>query len=197
MNKKNIVLFCCIILLSNIINATQKSSLELAVDSYNIEEVIKISSFNYRINKNYKESILQALELAEKNKLALSNPFYWASPLNRLKNFTGIVAYGYCTYFNLINFLEFNKELDKEYDILNNISNKSFDINRFREKSSCTGIQITIAIWSFYNASKCLFDFMAPTKELAERLKKTEIIRIYLESILAIIQQEEQRSAQV
>ena len=59
------------------------------------------------------------------------------------------------------------------------------------------GASCLVGIGLLYSTSKSLFNFVLPTKELSQKLEKIEIIRKYLENILAIIQQEELRRTQV
>ena len=230
MNKITLFLFSCLVLLNSTTSSTQKSSLENAVDQYNIEEVMKIASSNYRINKRYKESILQALELAEKNKLSLvQNPLYWGWLSTRLGDLAAAALYSFFAYGNiclaielsekhkLINFTTGLPHFSQNKDLFTAIKNLPTFINWTittqikksadqieQEKKIIMGQECFLAgatslaaIGLLCSASKSFFNFLLPIKELREKLQAIEIIRNYLENILAIIQQEEQRKAQV
>ncbi len=229
MNKNTTFIFFCLVLLSSAVYSAQKSSLEIAVDQYNVEEVMKIASSNYRINKNYKESILHALELAEKNKLSLPrNPIYWGSLSIRLSNLTAAALYSVSAYASICLAAELSEKhklisfgtglpLTQNKDLLTALKNmpafinwtittqiKKSDDQIEQEKKIIIGQECFLAgitglasIGLLYSASKSLFNFLLPIKEFTEKLQAIQVMRNYLENILAIIQQEEQRNGQV
>jgi hypothetical protein len=186
------------------VGTEKKSSLEVAVEEYNIKEVMDISSSLYKIDKEHEKIILAALDRANKQKMLLeSNPFRGAQFTTRLLDCLAGSLFAWGTYYGAQKAISVNNdlkmplallELNKNHYILSTLKKALFgesttvkvlqDTNLIKAEAFFLGSLTVITALTGYASLGYFYRACMPLAERQEKLEKLAIIRHYLENIL-------------